>query len=159
MKRLLCLGLLAITLAASATERDDTAIYSGEERALSASPATAQLAAGEERATHQTASEELATLRTAHARQLEELKASAAAARSSQDELAIENQIQELKETQLREELQLLIQQADARGDASYASSLREALNNRRPAASTVTVLPVRDPQTGEQIGEQEVTR
>lgn len=154
MKTLLMTGLLCLGVAgAFAEEREDTATYSNGEKAMTASKATVDAGVANGQSVS-TASEALQSLRATHASQIETLELAISSAANHADRETIGREIEVLKETQQREEWQLLLAEADERGDAAYATRLREVLAPREPIRSTVTSLPIRDPETGEQIGE-----
>lgn len=153
MKRLLTIAFAALALSHAAlaeNDRVDDASYRIEEPTMPAAAAVqADAAPVAERSLVQ-AGEALSALRAEHARAYGELESAALAATDNAERESIERQAMELKAEQQREELQLLLDQAEARGDGVYAARLREALNADLAAkAEPVRVSVVRDPETG----------
>lgn len=155
MKKLLMIGVaaLGLSLGAMAEEaRVDDASYNVEEATMPAGATVQAEAAQADRAVDR-ATEALSALRAEHARAFAELEAAALAAADNTERDRIERDAMGLKAEQQREELELLLGEAEARGDAAYAESLREALNaDLAPKAEPRRVQVVRDPATGKVI-------
>jgi len=161
MRKLLTLctlGLFSLALVAGAEERrDDDSFYTIDEPTVPAvgGVAQGQVADPADRAAAPQVDAELAALRADHARAWAELREASLAATDDAARAAIEAGAAELKAAQQREELELLLSQAEARGDGAYAERLRAALTaERAPRPEPRRVHVVRDPQTGRVISE-----
>lgn len=155
MKKLMMIGLAALGFSLGATAEDgrvDDARYSIEEESMPASVTAHPDAVRQAAPSVDRSSEALAALRAEHARAYEELEAACLAANNA-DREALERQAMTLKAEQQREELELLLDEAEARGDAAYAEDLRAALNaDLAPRPEPKRVHVVRDPATGDVI-------
>ena len=136
LKTLLCLSLLAATSVVLANEArvaapsfEDDGIVLESESAVSA----VEVPAGKSEVFLEKA---LSELRESQRQQFASLESRLTAGISNEERLKIENELVELKEASQRNELELLLEMAESRGDERYAEKLREAMNHQLSPAS-----------------------